>query len=132
MFLRTQLGLAAELMCPKFRPYAGVCPETKKNQKTCRRPHPERRIKPLRMPRPGSPREDRNDCRPDRQQQPKWRTVHFAPEIGKRVDSKPEQRNAAVEHTHHPWDVQQLCLHIWIVAVIRMDIAVSGSGSANN
>src|SRR5882762_8948328 len=42
------------------------------------------------------------------------------------MDSKPEKRNAAVEHTHHPWDVQQLCLHSWIVAVIRMDIAVSG------
>lgn len=42
------------------------------------------------------------------------------------MDNKPEKRNAAVEDTHHPWDVQQLCLHIWIVAVIRMDIAVSG------
>jgi len=40
-----------------------------------------------------------------------------------RVDRKPEKRNAAVEHTHHPWDVQQLRLHNPIVAVIRMDIA---------
>jgi len=42
------------------------------------------------------------------------------------MDRKPEKRNAAVEHTHQPWDVQQLCLHICIVAVIRIDIAVSG------
>src|SRR6476646_11339644 len=42
------------------------------------------------------------------------------------MDSKPKKRNAAVEHTHHPWDVQQLCLHGSIVAVVRMDIAVSG------
>src|SRR5438270_7197644 len=78
------------------------------------------------MPRPCSPGESGDDYRPDRKQKPVWRTVHPAPKIGKRVDSKPEKRNTAVEHTHHPWDVQQLRLHIWIVAVIRMDIAVSG------
>ena len=42
------------------------------------------------------------------------------------MDDKPEKRNTAVEHTHQPWDVQQLRLHGSIVAVIRMDIAVSG------
>jgi len=31
------------------------------------------------------------------------------------MDRKPEKRNAAVEHTHLPGDVQQRCLHDAIV-----------------
>src|SRR6185312_16631637 len=99
VFLWTQLCFTAQLARSKIGTDAGICPETKKHQKRGWHPHPQRRVKTLRMPRPGSPGEGRDDRAPDRQQQPVRRAAHLAPKIGKRMDSKPKERNAAVKHT---------------------------------
>src|SRR4051812_29078443 len=69
MFLRTQLRFSTELVGSKFRTYARVRPKTEEHQNRCRDPHPEGRIESLRMPRPCSPSESRDDYCPDGQQQ---------------------------------------------------------------